>query len=35
VSIVHLLVVITVFLGSLLTCNIALKCNTHLKGEIK
>jgi hypothetical protein len=37
-SLVHFTIVITVFLSSLLTCNIcniAPKFNTHLKGEIK
>jgi hypothetical protein len=34
-SLVHLLIVILVFLSSLLSCNIAPKFNTHLKGAIK
>jgi hypothetical protein len=35
VSLVHLLIVITVFLSSLISYSIALKFNTHLKGAIK
>jgi hypothetical protein len=34
-SLVYLLIVITVFLSSLLTYNIAHKFNTHLKGAIE
>jgi hypothetical protein len=35
VPLIHLLIAIFVFLSSLLTCNIAPKFKTHLKGAIK
>jgi hypothetical protein len=35
VCLVHLLIVITILLSPLLTCNIAPKFNTHIKGAIK
>jgi hypothetical protein len=35
VSLVYLFIAITIFLSSLLPCNIAPKFNTHIKGAIK